>query len=782
MCASPYPSVVEVSPGLYAAADGSWISEVSPQVPVVKAKWFPLLDKESVQLLLSDSGGGAAQDVMDTFGISGETRDLFTQAWQIGAGISSVAGYYQWGKQILTAMGVLQPSVPAEFKLLKQIAAAVSELNNKIDAVFNLMVSQETAAIRGQLHTLQNKTRAFIASPKPAVREELRVALDAFHGQVTGGLLEANASLSYIAAPWSPKQYAKAPWQLDMWIWSPFEFAPLPTTGFDQLGVPTLNALPAGSLRWDHRAWIGLIAESAVALILAHTALDPAHRTSGVYRHTLAGIAAGLRATAARVQASIQVTRPLQLPKDAAHFFYGEAASGTLGAPKPGTWRIFADGWPVGAVDTVTGASVFEHWKPAEHGYPLLDTLRKVDRKAGAALPPWPWEVTAMKALQAANSARMAAWFKLSAASPAIALNALAAMFEDMATPPTKSETVRFDGPHWAGTRAPAGTATQEVGGILCEKKTFTAEFHHVQRTGTVAIDVQPALFRTGAHEIGYRFLLVSFPGWINASHTSLPSLLQALDIHELALPSGTIAIEVAAFDWLIAKPVALADNIAIAQQLFIVDEPPLAGLYFKIVTTAGLGQGSQPVLSAAAAADFALVEQALEEHKGSMRDTGDKRTLTIEYQRKDEDGRVTFTFSNKGGEANGILWLVVEEAIGAPPLPSSDYVIPTEPILRPALRMAMIGIEKYVPPAFFAHEKHCAETAGQALQPLLAQYAARGKPIPSPDPTRDGSFADYVRRVQRQKKAGSAMARHLGGADAPGSDQPSPGRADTSQ
>ncbi len=70
-------------------------------------------------------------------------------AGQMGAGISAVAGYYQWGKQILTAMGVLQPSVPAEFKLLKQIAAAVSELNNKIDAVFNLMVSQETAAIRG---------------------------------------------------------------------------------------------------------------------------------------------------------------------------------------------------------------------------------------------------------------------------------------------------------------------------------------------------------------------------------------------------------------------------------------------------------------------------------------------------------------------------------------------------------------------------------------------------------------------------------------------------------
>ena len=143
-------------------------------------------------------------------------------------------------------------------------------------------------------------------------------------------------------------------------------------------------------------------------------------------------------------------------------------------------------------------------------------------------------------------------------------------------------------------------------------------------------------------------------------------------------------------------------------------------------------------------AGDYLLAEQPLEERKGEMTDRNEQKTLTFSYEREDEDGLITFKIHNQEGKGNGILWLVVEEKIGFPPAGSPA-------VLRTAIRLAMIGIEQYWSPAYFAYKKYCEQAAGNALANLIKKAKTKKKSIPSPDPAKDRSLIDYVTRLQRQ-------------------------------
>jgi hypothetical protein len=464
-------------------------------------------------------------------------------------------GYYVMGKELLKLIGALPTYESPEMKALKYISYKIEEAVNLLKLESEIVIATKVADIENARQNLEDGARAFLNSQTSEEWEDLRLKLEALTDALWAQLFNPTISLSYMKTGWDPHNYAGTDWYYMMWMWG-FEqsaFAPA-----EKEEIPVLGTLKQGVGRWDYRPWIGILAKSVVTLLIGHVALDPACRTTGVYRSRLKGFAEGLRLIARRMIAGVQVTRPLDLHKWSTQYKSG------YGIDEWG-YDILADGWPVGAVDSVSGAAAFDAaWKPSENGFPVLATIKKVNLGEGEPPiargdpPPMPWTFAYFGAIKQAAIDRDKDYFALTSSLPVIELYGLADDFDDLATPPKKSETVSFEGPAWVGVRVPAGTKQIEVGGgEFCEKKVFTADVFHARRTATVQIKVQPKLFQWGSHRIDYKV-------YLDSSDLSSPGPYGgAVDRKALEPGTGTVYLECWMFDWEIQKPLSISDQFS---------------------------------------------------------------------------------------------------------------------------------------------------------------------------------------------------------------------------
>jgi hypothetical protein len=127
---------------------------------------------------------------------------------------------------------------------------------------------------------------------------------------------------------------------------------------------------------------------------------------------------------------------------------------------------------------------------------------------------------------------------------------------------------------------------------------------------------------------------------------------------------------------------------------------------------------------------------------------------VTLKYQRDDADGEVTFTFWHDGGNPNAVVWLVVDEPVGAPraaawvSTPGGEVYRPPDPkYFRTGVRMSFVGEELAVSADYFDDLDACAAAYGNLMKKVNDKVPIKDGP-PIPDPQFDYSLADYVKRL----------------------------------
>lgn len=725
--ASKNLEVLEVAASLFVTLDGKWMSDLPAGTQIIGHVGLPAIDSGTKQILLKQQQPPSydKKDFVPNLAIHG--KDLFGKAAAFGSTISGITGYIEGAKALLKLFGAEEDSPE-----LKAIIAESAQIKALLGNVITGQIADRINLVDGPREDAHKATRTFLNSLKPEEREQLRQAINSLHVAVSGGMLDPEKSFAWMTVPWDPDYYADTPWYLTMWFWR-FDSAPfLPD---DE--VPLLGTWPKSEGRWDLRPYLGLLAETATTLISAHTALDPSYRTTGVYREYFASFGEAMRAFARRVLKGIQPTRAFDLIKDGLPWLKTSA----FWEPVPG--------WPVGAVDSLLGSSSgyvgpiwttpaepTGLWRPSEQGFPgaeqgpLLVTLTP-----GKFLPSTTWNPAFLAGVAKANAERIAVWFHLAGLSLAPELFKLAEIFDDMATPPKESETVVMGGPGWTGVRVPAGKIEATVGGEFCEAKSFTADVYHLKRTGTVMIRKQPLLYQWGSHEIKYRLLLES-----HLPASSYP-YSTPLDQIELLPGSNTVWLKCQLFDWDVEKPYQISDQIESENVVYVMTPPPpLDPMQSFSLPLEGLKIGS--VLTVGQLPQMMIAETPLEERKGRITATGEKKTLPFHYERTDGDGLTGIQIRSDMGQENTMLWLVVEEPIGF--LKSGSKVI------RTVVPLPMVGIERHWSPGYFLHSDGCAKKAADALLQAVKKKR-KSQPIPGPDPAKDSSYADYVSRVMKQ-------------------------------
>lgn len=728
--------VVDVVPGLSLTSQGEWVTEWQPNVQSIGQIGTGTIDTGTKQILMS---GDMKQEIIEKLGLWGDAKSAFSYGWDAVAVVSGAWGYYQGAMMLLSELGFIQKKDPIG-DALKKLQDMVKTLDLKVDKILQLQYSEKRSQVKTALDGVQASVKAMLNAPGEYERESLRKELDVAHFTISGGLLDPMESQVWMSHPINYGQYWGSEWLMPTYLWRLRLAPPWDTKGSQ--GVPVWLTIDQGADRPDIREMLGVTLEGAVTLIAAHTVLDPGVRTTGKYRDTLLQFAEVLRSAARRTLASIQITKPIDLTVDANYWAYGDPAGWKYADPPyessrywdPGTWRILADGWPVGAVDTVSGGAIYEaNWKPSDHGWPSLVWAGWVKRND--PLPPEPMLSMALEAIKAANAQAHAAYLELAAQSPANTLLFFAHKFEEMASPPETSETVRIDSPIWTGHRIPAGQIEETVGEIGCEAETFTADLEHVDAEAQIRCRVQPELYRVGAQAIDYKFFLEA-PSLSSGDELGYAPMGEGQRV-ELIGESGTVTITAPDFRWNVMKgpmifPITLASD----------ETEPLPGELLndfpKLEYSEPLDVGKWTITG----------PSPLQPSPGSIEATFEYRKLTISYQRKETVGKsptdpneVRFTIGAEPGAGNAMLWLVVEEPIGNAPAGSPK-------LLRTGTRLPVITIEHHWPWSYFIHKQECKEARERLLGVADGQAFVKKIPLPDPNPELDKTLSEYIGRV----------------------------------
>lgn len=739
-------ALIDVAPGLLLTIEGQWVAEPPAGARVIAHLDLPAPDAGTRHVLLSKSEKSTEQEIIDTLGLWGDTRDLFQKAWKIGKAAYGIYSGYTWAIQAAEFLGLNISGTSGEMKALKEIKQLVINIDQKLTASINYNTAYDRGKLDGKLDKVEEYIQTFLVHNQEG--KALATYLEDAHEE-SKPLLDRNYQPDVMFAFFQPFQLHKdAPWIWTM-TWG-YEQHPL----YQDKGVHILGAgYPA--TRWDCSGWLPLIARTITLLITGHMALDPTRRTSGMYRSWFLGYADGLRALAEKMEAGIQLTRPFSLQHDTTTDFF----QGTI------NYNQIAWGWPVGAVDSILAASIIDPvWKPAEDGFPILAELKdkKFPLEGSVKPPPPPYTWSYQLAVAKADQRRTARWWQLYATHPVVhKLRALAALLEDMATPPQESETVRFEKLEWLGMRVPQGEETQTVGGgqRLCDERQFTADVYHVERRGKLHTQVQRDLFRWSGHIIRYRFAVESHV--YHATEPNQSTLVDRVVLCEFdenwdavggpAWPlDKTINLKVSTFSWNIQRPLhaKLSESLEAESNVhYVMQHPsPQHVLYDWYLPTQWVDVSTQPMRTAAVTSDPSqLLNAPIEERSGVAWPTG-FRHMQFRCGLSHQDEKVLFEIENTihpQQVGNALLWFIVEEEIGKPQPGMPAFI-------RSAYRMPVIGVEHYWPASYFSYLKHCEKRALETWKRANRLAQERGIPLPQPDPINDGSFMNYVMRILR--------------------------------
>jgi hypothetical protein len=634
--------------------------------------------------------GGIVSTVADVLNIGKEARELAKDLFSIATSMATVIGYAQAAVRLLEALGVFGPD-PTQ--------AALARIEKRVNELFNLSFGAvqdvKIVAVQSEL----SKVRAardqmvdYLKFPYPqsqVQRQNLDLALTGLR-TARHQILSQNVH----AMPFRWSQYAGAHDLAANGWW----MVKSGKSNSAATPVPDMRTLGDGAMRWDYRGVLAAVQEAVSVSLAFYKTIDPAFRTTGRFREEIADMAKDLRTFVQNMTACIQWTRDYDLVSD--RYF-----------------MPLAHGYPVGAADVCSGASsIVARWNEGVVALP------------GGGLEP-PLVLNINDVLERGKAERERAWFSVFASSPIPELLQLQRRLEELATPPTVSETLKISAVR-SGSRTFKETVQYAVAPTLgCDGASFPADVYDVQRTWRVRTPVQPA-FYAEQYAIPYRVYLESL-----SSGDPVSSPWAVVSRVELTGASGAATLPSArTYTWEVKKTTGIAfrpQRGAAIARLAGGTPPP------QLLKAPGMWVRPLDVIDLEAwfSADAA-------DNTGQLREPG-WGSVTIDYEVRRSDGQLSITLRNRPGDGNfALVFLVIEETPG----PTGTRHAP----IRTAVEVSTVGREYHLGQEYFDHVEQCEARLAEILDYLSHYVRVQpvGPPIPPWDPYRFRDIEQYVAAV----------------------------------
>jgi hypothetical protein len=641
-----------------------------------------------------------AAPLLNGIGIDQKVVEVIGACITLAIGLASVVGTVGSAISLLKVLGVFGSD--SQQNMLVSINKKVQEIHNTLIAL-------------GKQDTI-NKVVSEWAKVNAARQELVRYAVDDFPDEDDRKLLRdylkslREAGSTLLRPDWQRdvftlSYFANQPWyyQTD-WLEPISESDAPPEADIKRFREQTIN-------RWDYTPYIGAIFDITSVLLSFYKALDPAYRTTRQFESEIRELADGLQTFGDMMVKHILWTREWQ-------------GTDILAYP-------MVSGWPVGAVDACSGASVFtKNWNVG------VESIQ---------IGPLSWYnpptvTNEEKCLELAAKHRHLDWLTVVNASGAPKVLQMAAIIKELATVPSSSETVETSIRKLAKRSFVENNQRKTPATLGCDQVTFTTAINHVQREIKVIATLQSKRDQQ-SYAIPYTFAVESYPTSFDLSAYTGIKPLARVELNEQN-ESFTLK-EVTTFDWEIkSNKLATATSGATLQK---VNQLRL-DKYVQIATKHP--DVFYPIMqpwSPLSSFDFLSILSD-PDLAGIPRNMGIMREVTLEYSLELHDGQATIHFKNfpETGNFAGV-YLVIEEQ------PRSLENESMKPPIRTLIDISMIGVEFHLPSEYFDYIAMCEARSRVIVKEIEYAFQLKQKPIPPWDPYTQIPIHDWVNQVLKQ-------------------------------
>jgi hypothetical protein len=708
--------VVEISPGLLLTSDGQFLKDrPSGDISITTFSFdLPLsegakavLHGQTLQVMDKQFG----TKVLDGLGISQDFRELATTAAAIAAGVVSVVGWI--GAAVKLAEILLGPKPPTQ---LDVIAKNVADIHNAVVGLAKDSVPRFIAPERAKVQASNDDLKQIILRPNfdPSdvhqLEENLKTVWEAFL-TLKGSNIQR--------APFDPTEYqdpSRTPWYggFPNWQLVPVPFFPRLATGVGAGSeqIPPFFQIQPFAPRWDYRLFLPPLIEAAISLLAHFKAIEPIYRTTGTYRDRLSTLRDDLNTFAGNMVSCLQWTRDYMPFQDK-------------------YYMPMAYGWPVGAVDTCSGASAFNsRWNEGI----VFNPFFKPPPDDPFASPP---VSNVDDCLMRASEERSQDFMAVFVQSGIPQLLILIGHINDQIRVPFESETVSMR-VRKLGTRSKVGSATRVVQATsVCKARDFTADVYHFPREFLLDFSVQPK-FLSKNYRIPYRYYIESYVG----DGLMLPEL--ALSRTEIKGGKGQVTLLASCYDW------ELEDSkLNKMVQGVVAPATALRGLARSVFDPASPVRYYPGLIDQKEVSDWEKMQWGDDPDMPGTATHRRQNTIRLDFafEAAPDEGHVTVRLTNHPEDGNfDHVFFVIEETPGPPTA--------NLPAIRSVLDIGMVGLEYHLPSDYFAYQRDCLNKAAALLNKIRDLARIGQVSVPRWDPWQFQSVAEYLAVIQTQNPA----------------------------
>jgi hypothetical protein len=642
-----------------------------------------------------------AAPLLEDIGISPQAIEILGACIEIALGFASVVGTVGALVELVNVLGsIFGGGGGADADALSQIYQLNEQINKNLNGLGVQLVQDKVDEFGwANIHPAQFELTRYLKAQHPN-KADLQPHLNDLQHAQTNLLDPGFQELPFIAGLfWSQPWSSDISW-VDPWF-DPGKDTNLPPSWRD------LKSLQDGNPRWDYTPYIGAIAILANLLLSYYKALNPAFRTTRQFQDDIEYLANMLEALGNNIARQIFWTR---------EWSYADQYSMPM-----------ANGWPVGAVNACTGTSaIVSRWNEGVNSVPgpLHDYYHPPD------------VLNVDESLARARKARQINWLTVFNASGAPKILQYAAIARELATPPPTSETVKIETSQTAHRKFFQTVKHKTPWFLGCGQDEFDADEYYVQRSVLVHATTQPQRDQE-IYTIPYKFYLESWPTILpeGSEHFGSP-----MDRVEITANGKSATLNGLQFDWEVRElRVARSDSATKVIEKLRAD---------KYVQMAQTRPNLLPIMNPWAQYASKLgtkhpVAFSDPDVPGTMRNQHSGQ-FTIDCTFSSADGYVEFEFRNSPEMGNfAAVFFVIEEQANIDSKGNSG------PIIRTMVDISMVGVELYLPQAYFDYIDLCGKRQSAIVDEINRKHISeKGIPLPSPDPYRYESLGDWVHEV----------------------------------
>src|SRR5262245_47008491 len=208
---------IEGAPSLFMSAKGDWTTSLPVGAHVIGQLGLGIPDEEVKRSVLS--GDDTKQSIIDKLGLFGDTKQLFSTAWDIGATAVQVYGYITAAEKLLKMIGALPTEDSPEMKILKALSAKVAQAVNLLKLQSEVDIATKVGNIEDACADVENTARNFLTSMAPEEWTDLKTKLETLQNSVLSEFFNPEISLSYMKTGWDVQDYSGTPWYYSLFKW-----------------------------------------------------------------------------------------------------------------------------------------------------------------------------------------------------------------------------------------------------------------------------------------------------------------------------------------------------------------------------------------------------------------------------------------------------------------------------------------------------------------------------------------------------------------------------------